>query len=153
MHVGRGVDAERSVIAIENVRTTINQIAQATLWRVVGHHTLDETLSDTDRINLAIREILDVTAADWGVQVTPVELKDIQLPDTMKNAIARQVDAEREKRAKIINSEGESPAAGILGDASDSMTAHPLALQLRDLQSLVEIGVVKNTTVVFAAPS
>ena len=109
-------------------------------------------MSETDRINLDIREILDVSTVEWGVEVTLVELKDIQLPDSMKRAMAKQAEAEREKRAKIINAEGESLAAAALGDASDTMMAHPLALQLRNLQSLVEIGVDKNTTVVFPAP-
>jgi regulator of protease activity HflC (stomatin/prohibitin superfamily) len=148
----RVVDAVKSVVAIENVHAAINQIAQTTLRKVVGQHTLDETLSETDRINLDIREILDLNTLDWGVEVTLVELKDIQLPDSMKRAMARQAEAEREKRAKIINAEGESLAAAALGDASDTMMAHPLALQLRNLQSLVEIGVDKNTTVVFPAP-
>src|SRR5690348_14032619 len=148
----RVVDAVKSVVAIENVKAAINQIAQTTLRKVVGQHTLDETLAETDRINVDIREILDVTTVDWGVEVTLVELKDIQLPDSMKRAMAKQAEAEREKRAKIINAEGESLAAAALGDASDTMMAHPLALQLRNLQSLVEIGVDKNTTVVFPAP-
>ena len=148
----RVVDAVKSVVAIENVRAAIDQIAQTTLRKVVGQHTLDETLSETDRINLDIREILDLTTLAWGVEVTLVELKDIQLPETMKRAMARQAEAEREKRAKIINAEGESLAAAALGEASDTMMAHPLALQLRNLQSLVEIGVDKNTTVVFPAP-
>ncbi|WIN00570.1 slipin family protein [Actinoplanes oblitus] len=148
----RVVDAVKSVVAIENVRAAINQIAQTTLRKVVGRHTLDETLSETDRINDDIRMILDVTTVDWGVEVTLVELKDIQLPDAMKRAMAKQAEAEREKRAKIINAEGESLAAAALGAASDTMMAHPLALQLRNLQSLVEIGVDKNTTVVFPAP-
>jgi regulator of protease activity HflC (stomatin/prohibitin superfamily) len=148
----RVVDAVKSVVAIENVYAAIDQIAQTTLRKVVGQHTLDETLSETDRINLDIREILDVNTVDWGVEVTLVELKDIQLPEGMKRAMARQAEAEREKRAKIINAEGESMAAAALGDASDVMMAHPLALQLRNLQSLVEIGVDKNTTVVFPAP-
>jgi regulator of protease activity HflC (stomatin/prohibitin superfamily) len=148
----RVVAAVKSVVAIENVYAAIDQIAQTTLRKVVGQHTLDETLSETDRINLDIREILDVSTVDWGVEVTLVELKDIQLPDSMKRAMARQAEAEREKRAKIINAEGESLAAAALGDASDTMMAHPLALQLRNLQSLVEIGVDKNTTVVFPAP-
>ncbi len=148
----RVVDATKSVIAIENVYAAIDQIAQTTLRKVVGQHTLDETLSETDRINLDIREILDVSTVDWGVEVTLVELKDIQLPDSMKRAMARQAEAEREKRAKIINAEGESLAAAALGDAADTMAAHPIALQLRNLQSLVEIGVDKNTTVVFPAP-
>ena len=146
------VDAVKSVVAIENVRAAIDQIAQTTLRKVVGQHTLDQTLSETDQINLDIRKILDVTTVEWGVEVTLVELKDIQLPDTMKRAMAKQAKAEREKRAKIINAEGESLAAAALGEASDTMMAHPLALQLRNLQALVEIGVDKNTTVVFPAP-
>ena len=114
-------DAVRSVVAIENVAAAINQIAQTTLRAVVGRHSLDETLSETDTINQNIREILDVQTEDWGVKVTVVELKDIQLPDSMKRAMARQAEAEREKRAKIINAEGESLAAAALGDASDTM--------------------------------
>ena len=145
-------DAVRSVVAIENVDEAISQIAQTTLRAVVGRHTLDETLSETESINSDIRAILDVQTEDWGVEVTVVELKDIQLPETMKRAMARQAEAEREKRAKIISAEGEALAAGELAHASDVMMAHPLALQLRNLQSLVEIGVDKNTTVVFPAP-
>src|SRR5215216_1641117 len=148
----RVVDATKAVVAIENVAAAINQIAQTTLRKVVGQHTLDQTLAETDRINVAIREILDGTTEAWGVVVTLVELKDIQLPETMKRAMARQAEAEREKRAKIIAAEGESLAADQLGAASDVMMAHPLALQLRNLQSLVELGVDKNTTVVFPAP-
>ena len=148
----RVVDAVKSVVAIENVRDAIDQIAQTTLRKVVGQHSLDQTLSETDKINQDIRKILDGTTLEWGVEVTLVELKDIQLPDSMKRAIARQAEAEREKRAKIINAEGESLAAAALGEASDVMVAHPLALQLRNLQSIVEIGVDKNTTVVFPAP-
>jgi regulator of protease activity HflC (stomatin/prohibitin superfamily) len=148
----RVVDAVKSVVAIENPHAAIDQIAQTTLRKVVGQHTLDETLSATDQINQDIRAILDVTTAEWGIEVTLVELKDIQLPDSMKRAMARQAEAEREKRAKIIAAEGESMAAAALGDASDTMMAHPLALQLRNLQSLVEIGVDRNTTVVFPAP-
>ena len=145
-------DAVKSVVAIENVRDAIGQIAQTTLRKVVGQHTLDQMLAETDTINLDIRKILDATTTDWGVEVTLVELKDIQLPGSMQRAMARQAEAEREKRAKIINAEGESLAAAALGQASDTMMAHPLALQLRNLQSLVEIGVDKNTTVVFPAP-
>ena len=102
----RVVDAVKSVVAIENVYSAIDQIAQTTLRKVVGHHSLDQTLSETDKINLDIRAILDVSTVDWGVEVTLVELKDIQLPDSMKRAMARQAEAEREKRAKIINAEG-----------------------------------------------
>ena len=148
----RVIDAVKSVVVIESVVNAINQIAQTTLRNVVGQHTLDETLSETDRINADIRQILEVTAQEWGVEVVLVELKDIQLPETMKRAMAKQAEAERMKRAKIIAAEGESLAASALGDASDVMMAHPLALQLRNLQTLVEIGVDKNSTVVFPAP-
>ena len=112
----RIVDAVRSIVAIENVYAAIDQIAQTTLRKVVGQHTLDETLSETDVINSDIRQILDVTTLAWGVEVTLVELKDIQLPDSMKRAMARQAEAEREKRAKIIAAEGESLAASALGE-------------------------------------
>jgi regulator of protease activity HflC (stomatin/prohibitin superfamily) len=145
-------DAIRSVVAIENVGAAINQIAQTTLRAVVGRHTLDETLSETETINQNIREILDIQTEEWGIKVTTVELKDIQLPDSMQRAMARQAEAEREKRAKIIAAEGEARAAGELGHASDVMMAHPLALQLRNLQTMVEIGVDKNSTIVFPAP-
>ncbi|MHC6221142.1 slipin family protein [Arthrobacter sp. MMS24-S77] len=148
----RVVDAIKSVIAIENIHAAIDQIAQTTLRKVVGQHTLDETLAETDVINANIRQILDGLTLEWGVEVTLVELKDIQLPDSMKRAMARQAEAEREKRAKIIAAEGESLAAAALGRASDTMMAHPLALQLRNLQTMVELGVDKNTTVVFPAP-
>ena len=145
-------DVVRSVVAIENVAAAINQIAQTTLRSVVGRHTLDETLSETNKINQNIREILDVQTEEWGVKVTVVELKDIQLPESMQRAMARQAEAEREKRAKIIAAEGEALAAGELGRASDVMMAHPLALQLRNLQTMVEIGVDKNSTIMFPAP-
>lgn len=148
----RVIDAEKSVIAIENVYTAINQIAQTTLRKVVGQHSLDDALAETDVINSDIRKILDTTTLEWGVEVTLVELKDIQLPESMQRAMARQAEAEREKRAKIIAAEGESLAATELGNASDIMVEHPLALQLRNLQTLVELGVDKNTTVVFPAP-
>src|SRR5215216_2666838 len=148
----RVADVVRSVVAIENVAAAINQIAQTTLRAVVGRHTLDETLSETDTINQNIREILDMQTEEWGIEVTVVELKDIQLPESMKRAMARQAEAEREKRAKIIAAEGEALAAGELARASDVMMAHPLALQLRNLQTLVEISVDKNSTVIFPAP-
>ena len=145
-------DPIAAVVAIENVQAAINQIAQTTLRAVVGRHTLDETLSETDTINQNIREILDVQTEEWGIKVTVVELRDIQLPETMKRAMARQAEAEREKRAKIIAAEGEALAAGELANASDVMMAHPLALQLRNLQTLIEISVDKNSTVVFPSP-
>ncbi|UWP85481.1 SPFH domain-containing protein [Dactylosporangium fulvum] len=142
----RVVDAVKSVVAIEKVGATISQIARTALRKVVGQHTLDETLSETDRINV------DVTTEARGVAVTLVELKDTQLPESPKRAMARQAEAEREKRAKIIVAEGEAMATDAFGTAADVMTAHPLALQLRDLQGLVEIGVDKSTTVVFQSP-
>ena len=137
------IDPVKSIVAIENVSAAINQIAQTTLRKVVGKHTLDETLSETEAINADIRGILEVTL---------VELKDIQLPEGMKRAMAKQAEAEREKRAKIIAAEGEALAATALGQASDVMMAHPLALQLRNLQTLLDIAVDKNSTVVFPAP-
>src|SRR3954453_8574091 len=148
----RVADAIRSVVAIENASAAINQIAQTTLRAVVGRHTLDETLSETDTINQNIREILDVQTEEWGVQVTIVELRDIKLPESMKGAMARQAEAEGEKGAKILAAEAEALAAGELANASDVMMAHPLALQLRNLQTLVEISVDKNSTVIFPAP-
>ncbi len=121
----RVIDAVKSVVAIEDVAAAINQIAQTTLRKVVGRHSLDQTLSETERINSDIREILDALTLEWGVEVTLVELKDIQLPESMKRAMARQAEAEREKRAKIIAAEGEAIAAVALGAASDTMMAHP----------------------------
>jgi len=148
----RVIDARKAVVVIENVDAAINQIAQTTLRNVVGQHSLDEVLAQTEKINGSIRQILDTTTVEWGVEVTLVELKDIQLPDSMKRAMAREAEAEREKRAKIIAAEGEARAAAALGEASDTMMAHPLALQLRNLQTLLELGVEKNTTIVFPAP-
>ncbi len=148
----RVVDTVKSVVAIENVYAAIDQIAQTTLRKVVGQHTLDETLSETDRINLDIREILDVTTVAWGVEVTLVELKDIQLPDSMKRAMARQAEAEREKRAKIIHAGGEFEAAQTLANAARVIGSEPQTLQLRYLQTLTEIGNEKNTTIVFPLP-
>jgi regulator of protease activity HflC (stomatin/prohibitin superfamily) len=147
----RVTDPVASILTIENVQSAVEQIAQTTLRKVVGQHTLDEALAETDVINGDIRVILDATTTAWGVQVTLVELKDILLPEGMKRAMARQAEAEREKRAKIIAAEGESLAAAGLGDASDTMMAHPLALQLRNLQTLAEVAVEKNSTLVFPA--
>jgi regulator of protease activity HflC (stomatin/prohibitin superfamily) len=148
----RIVDPVKSVIAIENVHAAIDQIAQTTLRKVVGQHHLDETLAETAKLNADIREILEVITAEWGAEVTLVELKDILLPDSMKRAMAKQAEAERVKRAKIIAAEGEALAATKLGEASDTMMQHPLAVQLRTLQTLVDIGVDKNTLVVVPAP-
>lgn len=148
----RVVDAVRSVVAIESVAPAINQIAQTTLRSVIGRHTLDDSLSKTEAINEDLRRILDVQTEEWGVAVTIVEMRDIALPDTMRRAMAKQAEAEREKRAKIIAAQGEAMAAGKLAEASDVMMEHPLALQLRNLQTLVEVAVDKNSTVVFPAP-
>jgi regulator of protease activity HflC (stomatin/prohibitin superfamily) len=148
----RIADARKSVVTIENVAAAIDQIAQTTLRNVVGQHSLDAVLAETAEINGSIRQILDRNTLEWGVEVTLVELKDIKLPDSMKRAMAQEAEAEREKRAKIIAAEGEAKAAAALGQASDTMMAHPLALQLRNLQTLAELGVEKNTTVVFPAP-
>ena len=148
----RVVDARKAVVVIENVNVAINQIAQSTLRNVVGQHSLDEVLAQTEKINGSVRQILDTTTVEWGVEVNLVELRDIQLPDSMKRAMAREAEAEREKRAKIIAAEGEARAAAARGEASDIMMNHPLALQLRNLQTLLELGVEKNTTIVFPAP-
>lgn len=148
----RVVDPVRSVIAIENVAVAINQIAQTTLRAVIGRHSLDDSLAEVEKINGDLRKILDVQTEEWGAAVLVVEMRDIALPDTMRRAMAKQAEAEREKRAKIIASEGEAMAAGKLAEASDVMMEHPLALQLRNLQTLVELGVDKNSTVIFPSP-
>ena len=145
-------DPIKAVVEIENIAAAINQIAQTTLRAVVGRHMLDDVLAETETINENIKEILDRQTETWGVKVTTVELKDIQLPDSMKRAMARQAEAEREKRAKIIAAEGEALAAGELARASDIMMEHPLALQLRNLQTLLEVAVDKNSTIIFPSP-
>ena len=148
----RIVDAKTAVLAVEDVAAAISQIAQTTLRKVVGQHSLDEVLAETDRINQVIPRILDPLTKDWGVEITLVELKDIQLPDAMKRAMARQAEAERDKRAKIIAAEGELLAVNALSQAAQVMQQNPVALQLRTLQTLAEIAVDKNSTVVFPAP-
>jgi regulator of protease activity HflC (stomatin/prohibitin superfamily) len=142
-------DATKSVVAIQNVVSAIGQIAQTTVRNVVGQSTLDEVLSDTEKINAAVKVILDQTTEKWGVIIDIVELKDIQLPDSMQRAMAKQAEAEREKRAKIIASQGEFESADKLGQAADIIAAHPIALQLRNLQVLSEIAVEKNSTIIF----
>jgi regulator of protease activity HflC (stomatin/prohibitin superfamily) len=144
-------DAIKSVVEIENVISATYQIAQTTVRNVVGQSALDEVLSSTADINDKIKEILDVATADWGIYVSTVELKDIKLPDTMQRAMAKQAEAEREKRAKIIAAEGEALSAQKLGEAADVIAAHPIALQLRNLQTLTEISSEKNSTVIFPA--
>src|SRR4029077_1521162 len=129
----RVVDPVKSVIAIENVDAAINQIAQTTLRKVVGQHTLDEALSETDVINANIQKILDVATLEWGVEVHLVELKDIQLPDSMKRAMARQAEAERGKCAKIIAAEGESMAAAAQGITPPPAPVKPSALSVTEV--------------------
>jgi regulator of protease activity HflC (stomatin/prohibitin superfamily) len=145
------VDAYKAVVEIENYNRAVNQIAQTTLRSVVGKYALDEILSETQKLNQSMQEIIDTHSEPWGIKVTTVEIKDIKLPDSMQRAIALQAEAEREKRAKIISAEGEYLAAGKLGDAADIITEHPVALQLRIMQVLSNIAAEKNSTIVFPA--
>jgi regulator of protease activity HflC (stomatin/prohibitin superfamily) len=145
------VDAVKSVIAIQNVYSAIDQIAQTSLRNIVGKFQLDEILSERITINAEITKILDTYTEAWGVVVNSVEIKDIELPDNMQRAIAKQAEAEREKRAKIISAEGEFLSAQKLADTADIMMKHPIALQLRNLQTLAEIAVEKNSTIIFPA--
>ncbi len=147
----RIVDPVKSIVAIQDVREAIDQIAQTSLRNVVGKFQLDEILTERDTINGEITKILDGFTEQWGVVVSAVEIKDIQLPDDMQRAIAKQAEAEREKRAKIISAEGEFLSAQKLADTADIMMAHPIALQLRNLQTLAEIGTEKNSTIIFPA--
>jgi regulator of protease activity HflC (stomatin/prohibitin superfamily) len=147
----RCVDAALSLVAIEDVRQAIDQIAQTTVRNVIGRTTLDQVLSETERLNEQIKVILDATTEKWGVLVEMVELKDIELPESLKRAMAREAEAEREKRAKIIAAEGEALSVAKLAEAADVIAAHPIALQLRNLQVLSEISVEHNSTIVFPA--
>src|SRR5246127_2050863 len=144
-------DPEKAVIVIENVYNAINQISQTTVRNVVGRFSLDQLLSDTASINLQIKNVIDGHTEPWGTQVTAVEIKDIVLPDNMQRAMAKEAEAERERRAKIVAAEGEYQAAGKLGQAADIITQHPVALQLRTLQTMAEISVEKNSTIIFPA--
>jgi regulator of protease activity HflC (stomatin/prohibitin superfamily) len=140
---------ENAVIAIENVYNAINQISQTTVRNIVGRFSLDQLLSDTAMINMQIKNVIDQHTEPWGTQVTAVEIKDILLPENMQRAMAREAEAERERRAKIVAAEGELQAAVKLGEAADIIAQHPVALQLRTLQTLAEISVEKNSTIVF----
>ena len=144
-------DPERAVIVIENVYNAINQISQTTVRNVVGRFSLDQLLSDTASINLQIKNVIDGHTEPWGTQVTAVEIKDIVLPDNMQRAMAKEAEAERERRAKIVAAEGEYQAAVKLGQAADIITQHPVALQLRTLQTMAEISVEKSSTIIFPA--
>ena len=144
-------DPEKAVIAIENVYNAISQISQTTVRNVVGRFSLDELLSNTAGINEQIKNVIDLHTEPWGTQVTAVEIKDIELPDNMQRAMAKEAEAERERRAKIVAAEGEYQAAVKLGEAADIITQHPVALQLRTLQTMAEISVEKNSTIIFPA--
>jgi len=144
-------DPEKAVIVIENVYNAIGQISQTTVRNVVGRFSLDQLLSDTVSINTQIKNVIDLHTEPWGTQVTAVEIKDIMLPDNMQRAMAKEAEAERERRAKIVAAEGEYQAAVKLGEAADIITAHPVALQLRTLQTMAEIATEKNSTIIFPA--
>jgi hypothetical protein len=147
----RRVDPVKSIVEIENVEAAISQIAQTTVRNVVGRSPLDHVLAETETLNEKIKEILDATTERWGVLVELVELKDIELPQSMQRAMAREAEAEREKRGKIIAAEGEALSAGKLAEAADVIARHPIALQLRNLQVLGEIAIERNSTIVFPA--
>jgi len=142
-------DPVKAIVEIENVVSATYQIAQTTVRNIVGQSSLDEILSETVAINEKIKAILETSTEKWGIYVNTVEVKDIQLPDTMQRAMAKQAEAEREKRAKIIAAEGEQLSATKLGEAADIISAHPIALQLRNLQVLSDIAVEKNSTIIF----
>lgn len=145
------VDPIKSVVEIQNVVAAIYQIAQTTVRNIVGQSNLDEVLSETTIINDKIKTVLEAATEKWGVLVSTVEVKDIQLPDTMQRAMAKQAEAEREKRAKVIAAEGEQLSATKLGEAADIIAAHPIALQLRNLQVLSDIATEKSSTIIFPA--
>ena len=144
-------DPEKAVIVIENVFNAINQISQTTVRNVVGRFSLDQLLSDTSSINEQIKNVIDQHTEPWGTQVTAVEIKDIVLPENMQRDMAKEAEAERERRAKIVAAEGELQAAVKLGQAADIITQHPVALQLRTLQTMAEIATEKNSTIIFPA--
>ncbi len=142
-------DPIKSIVEIENVQSAVYQIAQTTVRNVVGQSMLDEVLSSTAKINDKIKIILESTVEKWGILVSMVELKDIKLPESLQQAMAKQAQAERDKRAMIINAEGEQLSAAKLAEAADIIASHPIALQLRNLQVLSDIAVEKNSTVIF----
>ena len=145
------IDSQKSVVAVENAPYAVNQIAQTTVRNIVGKFTLDQLLSTTADVNQQIKDVIDGHTEPWGVQVTAVEIKDIQLPDNRQRAMAKEAEAERERRAKIVAAEGEMQASAKLAEAADIMQAHPIALQLRTLQTMAEISVEKNSTIIFPA--
>ena len=148
----RVVDARDSVVQVENFMVATSQIAQTTLRSVLGQHVLDELLSEREKINEILQGIIDEATGPWGIKVTIVEVKDVEIPSGMQRAMARQAEAERERRAKVIHAEGEFQAAQRLSDAAGVMSVNPAALQLRYLQTLLELGSSQSTTIVFPAP-
>lgn len=145
------VDPQKAVIGVENVYEAVNQISQTTVRNVVGQFMLDQLLSQTGEINNQIKNVIDAHTEPWGAQVTAVEIKDIVLPENMQRAMAKEAEAERERRAKIVAAQGEFQAAVKLGEAADIIMSHPIALQLRTLQTLAEISTEKNSTIIFPA--
>jgi regulator of protease activity HflC (stomatin/prohibitin superfamily) len=148
----RIIDPKAAIVQVENFMVATSQIAQTTLRSVLGQHLLDELLSERDKINAILQKIIDEATAPWGVKVSIVEVKDVEIPAGMQRAMARQAEAERERRAKVIAAEGEFQASERLKDAANVMAEAPVALQLRYLQTLLEIGATNSTTIVFPAP-
>ena len=148
----RVINPNKAVVEVSNYVYQTSQFAQTTLRSVLGEVELDELLSHRDKLNLRIQSILDQHTAPWGVKVVNVEVKQVDLPESMLRAMAKQAEAEREKRSKIIHAEGEFSAAQRLADAAQVLATQPITLQLRYLQTLTEIGVEKNTTIVFPLP-
>jgi regulator of protease activity HflC (stomatin/prohibitin superfamily) len=148
----RVIDPTKSVIEIENVLAAVSQIAQTTLRSVLGKAELDALLSERERLNESLQQIIDDQTEPWGVKVTTVEIKDVEIPERMQRAIARQAEAERERRAKVINAEGEFQAAAKLGEAAEVLMRFPVAVQLRYLQTMREIASERNTTTFFPLP-
>jgi regulator of protease activity HflC (stomatin/prohibitin superfamily) len=148
----RVVDPDRAIISVEDYLYATSQIAQTTLRSVLGKAELDTLLAERERLNEELQKIIDEQTEPWGVKVTTVEIKDVEIPEQMQRAMARQAEAERERRAKIINAEGEFQAAEKLSSAADIISKNPATLQLRYLQTLLEMGVNQNTTIVFPLP-
>ena len=148
----RIVEPKDAIVQIENFMVATSQIAQTTLRAVLGQHMLDELLSEREKINSILQEIIDGQTAPWGIKVSIVEVKDVEIPSGMQRAMARQAEAERERRAKVINAEGEYQAAERLKDAAIVIEEHPIALQLRYLQTLLELGAGNTSTIIFPAP-
>ena len=148
----RIVKPEDAIVQVENFMNATSQIAQTTLRSVLGQHSLDELLSEREKINAILQEIIDEATAPWGIKVSIVEVKDVEIPQGMQRAMARQAEAERERRAKVISAEGEFQASERLKDAALVIEEHPVALQLRYLQTLIELGSSPATTIVFPVP-